>query len=517
MKKYKKAVGRTEKAIINISYNILSQVITLLLAFVSRTIFIQGFGVGYLGINGLFSDILNLLSMADLGFNTAMTYSFYKPLAERDYNKIAELISFYKKVYNTIALVIAIIGISLVPFLNQLVNLDYAVPNLKIYYVLSLSSVVVSYLCMYKTTILSADQKGYIITKIGIVTNSIKTVLQIISIILFKNYIIYLLIGTIVTIGNNIYASYIATKQYPYIKKSKNEITKTEKNNIFSNLGSVFLYKVSSVLLNATDNILISVIVGTAMVGYYSNYLMLQSKITVIISLFFTSMTAGIGNLIATEGKEKRYEIFQCEQSISFIVCGVVVPCYVLLADDFIYLWLGKSYQLGFEITCAIGLNMYLSCVLQPLWSYREATGLYKRTKWIMVICAVLNILGSILLGEKCGVFGIIIASGISRISTYVWYEPKLLFKEYFGVSARKYYIKIINNMLLIISIIVIGTGIGNIWIVNNWTEWIFKAIIIGGACLAGILVMYKNSDGFYLLQNKIKTVVKFKMMKNNK
>lgn len=509
MKSCKKVGGRTEKAILNISYNIFNQIITLLLAFVSRTVFIQGFGVGYLGINGLFSDILNLLSMADLGFNTAMTYSFYKPLAEKDHNKIAKLTSFYKKVYNTIALMISVIGMSLIPFLPRLVKLDYAVPNLTIYYLLSLSSVVVSYLCMYKTTILSADQKGYIITKVGIVTNTIKTILQIISIILFQNYIIYLLIGTVIAIGNNIYASYLAAKQYPYIIGNKGKISKEEKKSIFSNLGSVFLYKVSSVLLNATDNILISTIVGTAMVGYYSNYLMLQSKITVIISLFFTSMTAGIGNLIATEGEKKRYEIFQCEQSISFIICGVVVPCYVLLVDDFIYSWLGKSYQLGFGVTCAIGLNMYLSCVLQPLWSYREATGLYKKTKWVMVICAIFNIVGSILLGQKLGIFGIIIASGISRISTYVWYEPQLLFREYFGVSATKYYIRMMENMFLIICTITIGTFMSSFWNISGWWMWIIKALAVGCLSLIIVLGIYKNSDGVQMVQSKVSSLMK--------
>lgn len=121
-------------------------------------------------------------------------------------------------------------------------------------------------------------------------------------------------------------------------------------------------------------------------------------------------------NLIVTENSEKRFKVFKCEQSISCFICGIVVPCYILLADDFIRIWLGSEYQLGFAMSCAVGLNMYLSCVMQPLWSYREATGLYRKTKWIMVICAMINIGLSIILGKTIGVIGIILASAIARI-----------------------------------------------------------------------------------------------------
>lgn len=500
--------GRTQKAIKNIYYNIANQMITLILSFVSRTVFIWGFGVQFLGINGLFGDILSLLSMADLGFNTAMTYSYYKPLANKDYNKIAELTTFYKKVYHCIAITITVIGLCLLPFLPVLINLDNPVEHLNLYYLLSLSSVVVSYLCVYKTTVLMADQQGFLIAKVSMITNFIKTITQIISIILWKNYVIYLLIGTIVSIGNNIYASHIASKLYPFINNNQCSITKEEKKDIFNNLGSVFLYKISSVLLNATDNIIISMVTGTAMVGYYSNYLLLQTKITSIISLIFTSMTSSIGNLIVMEKEKKRYEIFNCEQSISFIICGIVVPCYTLLVNDFIAVWLGDKFKLDIIVVLAIGLNMYLTCVLQPLWSYREATGLYKRTKWVMVICACLNIILSVLLGYCFGLFGIIFASALSRILTYVWIEPFILFKEYFSKSASRYYFELIVNVILIITIITVTTYITSFILVQSFVSWLFKALLVGFISMFIVLIAYHKSDGVHILKSKIKNML---------
>lgn len=500
----KKDIGRTQKAAKNIGYNLINQIISLTLSFVARTVFIEGFGVGLLGINGLFGDILNLLSMADLGFNTAMTYSFYKPLAEKNYKKIAGLVTFYKKVYHTIAAAITVIGISLIPFLPKLINLDYEVPHINIYYLLSLATVVASYLCVYKTTILSADQKGYLLTRITIYTNLAKTIFQILSIIICKNYIIYLIIGTGFTIMNNVYASYVANKEYPYIRE-RIGIDNSEKREIFNNLQSVFLYKISSMLLNATDNILISTIIGTVIVGYYSNYLLLQTKIITIISLFFTSITASIGNLIVTEKSEKRYKVFQCEQSISYVICGIVIPCYVLLADDFVRIWLGNEFELGFVVTCAIGLNMYLSCVMQPLWSYREATGLYRKTKWIMVFCALINIILSVFLGRKIGIVGIIIASAISRISTYVWYEPKVLFKDYFEESEKIYYAQLVKNVLILIALIILGKQVERLFVVNSVIHWVEKAFLIGGISSMTMFLIYRNSEGIKYIEGKIR------------
>lgn len=500
--------GRTQKAARNVITSFINQGLTLILSLISRSVFIWGFGVGYLGINGLFGDILSLLSMADLGFNTAMVYSFYEPLAQKNYKKIAGLISFYRRVYHIIAIGITVVGLAIIPFLPKLIHLEYEVPYLNLYYLLSLSSVVASYLCVYRTSILYVDQKGYIVTRVTMLTNLAKTIFQIVSIMIWKNYTVYLAIGIGVTISNNVMASKLAQKEYPFLNE-QSTISQDEKSKIYSNIGSVFLYKVSSVLLNATDNILISAIVNTVAVGLYSNYLMLQTKITAFFSLFFTSMTASIGNLIATEAEERRYEVFTCEQSISFIFSGIVIPCYVLLADDFIHIWLGKEYMLGSLITCAIGFNMYLSCVLQPLWSYREATGLYRKTKWVMVICAVENIVLSIILGRIWGVFGIIVASGISRLTTYVWYEPRLLFRSYFNQSEYNYYWDLLKNSFLIIGVISIMMLIWHDVIVDNYLIWISKAVVTGLSAMIIVLLFYRKTDGFEILVSRVKKSVR--------
>lgn len=497
---------RTKKSFNNIIVGFLNQFISLLLSFITRTVFIRILGTELLGVNSLFSDILNLLSMADLGFNTAMAYSFYKPISENDTNKISALINFYRKIYNVIAISITIIGIALVPFLHLIINTDKPVPLLKIYYLFSLAGVVVSYLFVYKISIITADQKNYIVTSISIIINFIKTIIQMITLLIFKNYIFYLFVNLVAVFLNNYIISKKAVSLYPYISEKK-QLSLHEKKDIFKNMKSIFLYKISSLLLTATDNMLISTIVGTVFVGYYSNYLMISNKILAIIQIFFGSLTASIGNLVTKERAEKRYEIFKAAQSINFIICGIVVTSFSLLINDLIIIWLGKEFVFSNDVLLVITCNMYLACILQPLWTYREATGIYIKTKYVMLIAAILNLILSIILGNIMGLSGILIASIISRLVTYFWYEPLLLFKEYFSKSIWDYFLPLFLNVILVIFNIIIFSKLLYFIEATSWCSLFVKSII----CVLGtsiiFLLVYSRSDGFNIIINKVKNL----------
>ena len=342
-----------------------------------------------------------------------------------------------------------------------------------------------------------------------IIVSTIRTILQVVSILLWKSFIVYLVIGCVGAISTNLIASHIATKEYPYIKENST-LKKEDRKSIFQNIGSVFLYKLSTVLITATDNTLISIIVGTIAVGYYSNYLMLQNKIAMFYVIIFSSLTASIGNLIVSESEKKRYEVFECEQSISFIICSIIIPCYAILVNDFMRVWLGEPYMLSYWTVLAISLNMYLSCVLQPLWSFREATGLYRQTKWIMTICALLNLTLSVILGKLIGLTGIILATSISKLSTYIWYEPRLLFRTYFKKKSIGYYLDIAKNALLIATIILVGYLIGKQFVSTTWIYWIIKAICVGVLSFAVTFAVYYKTSGYKKIKEMIINVLPF-------
>lgn len=508
-----KESGRTTKAVRNVLWTYGNQFLMLILSFLSRTVFIWVFGVEYLGLNGIFTDILGMLSLTDLGLNSAMVYSFYDPLAKRDKRKIAALVQFYRKIYITIAIIVFLLGICLIPFLPYIVNIQHNIPYINIYFIFAVANISASYLFVYKTSVLTADQKNYIVVRIGMIVNMIKIIIQIVTMLIFADYIVYLLLDLCGNLISNAIASHQTQKTYPFLRE-KAILSYQEKNNIRKTIFSGMLYKISSVLLNATDNILISILVSTAAVGYYSNYLMIQTKATMFYSMAFTSITASIGNLMVQAAVEKRYQIFRIEQTISSIVCLIFIPCYLLLIDDFIMLWLGTGFVLNHMVVLAIGCNMYLSCILQPLWSYREATGLYRKTKYVMLVCAFANIILSIIFGMIWGIFGIIIASAIARLSTYVWYEPAILFKQYFQKDVQSYYIGLLREAVYIVVLIIISERIFIYFSVNSWLMWGVKATLCIGVFSIISLLLHCRQPGFYLLKDRC---CKFLVSKNDK
>lgn len=500
--------SRTANSIRNIIFSFGYQFITILLSFVNRSVFIFTLGVSYLGISGLFSDILTMLSLADLGFGVALTYSMYKPLADHDYNRLAGLTNLYRKVYRIIALAVTIIGLLLVPFLKYLINLKHPIPHITLYYLMYLANTVASYLVVYKTSIITADQKDYILNKYRSYFSVLQTLFMTIFLWLTHNYFIYLLVQVTFTYMQNFYCSYIAGKMYPFIN-DRVRMPLKEVKEIFKNLYSVFLYKISGVLLNATDNTIISIMIGTGMVGYYSNYSMITTRLTGLINTIFYSLTASLGNLVVKENPKRRYRVFLVMQSVSSIFSTTCVICLMLLTQDFIRIWLGKSYVLSSYTLCAILLNFYLGVILLPIWVYREATGLYQQTKYVMVITAIINLILSVFLAKKMGVTGVLLASAISRLVTYFWYEPVLLFKKYFAESSLVYFRHIGINIL--ITIFISGLEVMTIgkFVPNSWGMLIIKAIIIGVTSLSLVLVFYSRSGGFKLIVDRVKWLIK--------
>ena len=506
MKSVKK--NRTTQSVTNVIYGFINQFSTLILAFISRSVFIQVLSVDYLGINGLFTDVLQMLSLADLGFSVAMTYSFYKPLAEKDERKIAGLVHFYKKVYLLVALAVSIVGIAIMPFIKYIVKVEQDIPLLELYYFISLLNVVLSYLFVYKTTLLVADQKNYVIVRVSIITNLLKTIVQIIVLLLFRNYVIYLLIALISTFLNNFWASRKADKEYPFLKDKNSVLSEAEKKGIFSNLKSVFIVKISGMLLNATDNTFISVLVNTAAVGYYSNYLMINNKVTNILTTIFTSITASVGNVVATENEDKRYSVFQALQSASLILCGIIISSYLILINDLIYVWIGKKFMFDSITVIVIAFNLYFACVFQPLWSYREATGLYRRTKYVMLIAAIINLILSFVMGKEWGLKGILLASIIARVLTYVWYEPIILFREYFNKPVGKYYISLLGNVFLIFASAVGVSVLMRNFVIDDWIPLFIKAFIVGVINSLVFIVFYIRTEGSKIILDKFKFIV---------
>lgn len=492
--------SRTRKSLLNLEVTVFTQVANLLIKFINRTIFIRILGVEILGINGLYTNILTLLSMAELGLGNAVIYSMYKPLKNNDTKKISALITFYKKIYTVIIFVILIVGFSFLPFLNYIINVEVPIANFKLYYILFLFDTVVSYIFCYKQSIINADQKVYIIKIINFIVQVLQFIIQIAVLLLFKNYILYLIVQVFCTLLNNVLCSLLANKKYPYIKESV-ELSKKEKRDIFSNVKSLFMYKISGTILNNTDNIFISILIGTTMVGYYSNYFMVISALNGIIYLVFNSATASIGNLMADDDKDKQNEIFLQLNLLCFILTGICAIELFGIFNDFIKLWIGGEFILSNWVVYITIINLYIYNMQIPVWIYRDTTGLFKDAKSATIVLTAMNIILSYIFGKIFNLFGILFATAISRLLVTTWQQPFILYKKILNTSPKRFFInKIYYILVLAITLI-------PVYIFSNFFRATTYMLLTIKICGIGIIAIVC----FYLMLAKTKECLELK------
>lgn len=469
--------SRLQNSIRNLNFGVISQILISILKFASRSVFIYVLGEEFLGVNGLYTSILEVLSLTELGLSYVVTYSLYKPLAENDIEKLSALMTFYKTVYRYIALAVAIIGLSLVPFLNVLVKSDIDHFYLVLYYLMFLANAVCSYLLVYKSSIIDADQKQYLISKYTVIFKLLTTILQILCLLVFRNFTLYLAIQILMTIGNNYYVSHRADALYPFIRE-KRELPREEKKRIFADVRHMFAYRAGGSLLNGTDNLYISSMISTATVGLYDNYAMISMMITGYVNIVNSAIVSSIGNLNTSDDTRLKKEIFDV---ISMIFTWLATFCAVsllVLSNDFVGILAGERFVLPFATVVVIVVNFYLPVILQPIWNYRNTTGLFRETRNILLYAAGLNIVLSYVLGRIWGLTGILAATSVSRVLTSFWFEPYMLYKRIFQASCWEYFRRqLVHGGVIVLSAALITLPLRNVGI-NVYALFLIKMIL---------------------------------------
>lgn len=448
--------SRIYNSLKNFIFGFGNQIVISLLTFVARMVFIRQLGMEYLGINGLFSSILTVLSLAELGFGNIVVYSLYKPIAEQNHQEITSLIKFYKNIYLKIAAVIGAGGLMIVPILSKIVKTEQPVDNLTVYYLLFLANTVVSYLFVYKTSLIRADQKQYIISKYTMLVQIIITFTQIVSLYVLHDYIVYLILQILCTFLINYFLSVKADKIYPYIIEQGEKVSENSKAKIFDDVKAMFSYRIGGIILNSTDNIFISTMVNTMSVGIYSNYTLVISFINQFINMIYDSLYSSVGNLNSKEDKNKQKEIFNVLVLCFSWIASVCFVCIYVLINPFIITFFGLNSTFETFTVLAICINFYLPVILYPIWMYRNTTGLFKETKNILLYTAALNCILSFLLGRIFGITGILSATFIARGLTSFWFEPYILYKKGFDSNCKEYFINQIEYICIILVAIII-------------------------------------------------------------
>ena len=447
-------MSRTRYSIKNMKYVVAGQIAALLISFISRTVFTRVLSADYLGLNGLFSNILSIISLAELGFGSAIVFSMYKPLAEHDEDKIASLMVLYKHVYTIVGIVVLLAGISLSLFLDFFLKEIPNIPHITLIYLLFVINSSISYFYSYKRSLIIADQKRYIETIYKYSLYFALNIIQIIILLLTRSYILFLVIQIVFTLLENKLVSRKADHLYPFInKKNIRPLEENERKTIFKKVKAMMFHKIGTVVVNGTDNILISKYVGVVEVGIYSNYQLIINALNTIYSLLFDSLTASIGNLGVTESNEHKKYVFDVINFFGFWIYGFSSICLFILINPFIKLWLGENYNFNIVIVLIITINFYLTGMRKSVLVFRNALGLFWYDRYKPIIEALINLITSFLLVHHLGIAGVFIGTLISTLTVCFWVEPYILYKYGFEQRSIGYFIKyIVYTLILLIT-----------------------------------------------------------------
>lgn len=473
--------SRTKNSINNIKTGVIVQIINKLMVFVVRTVFIKMLNTDYLGVNGLFTNVLAILSFAELGIGTAIIFNMYRPVAENDKEKIKSLMQLYKKSYNLIGIIVFVLGLFVIPFMNFVIKeKPNIVENLILIYIMFLFNTSASYFFTYKKSIISAHQKQSVINNVDSIFYFIKSIVEIICLLLTRNFIIYLSVEILSTIVENIILSKIADKMYPYLKeKNIIQLSKEESGNIFKNVKSLIIYKFGGVIMNSTDNILISSLVSVGIVGFCSNYIMIINSIKSIITSALNGITASIGNLNVLGNTKQKESVFYQITFVNYIIYSFCAIAFIVLLNPFIRIWLGEKYILGIDVSIALALSFFIEGLRNPGYAYRTTLGLFQKGKATPYIGAITNIIFSIALCKLCGVSGIFFATCIAQLVSYSWIDPYLIHKYEFKTPVSKYFKKYIKYCLVFIFIAIVTLSVTYFVKSDGWIGLFLKAIIV--------------------------------------
>ncbi len=437
--------SRTSYAIKNASVGIISKLLLLVLGFVSRTVFIFQLGNAYLGVNGLYTEILSVLSFSELGFGSAMLFAMYKPVAENNEELIVKLLTYFKKIYRIIALVVAGAGIILLPFIPMLVTgADWLTRSeLQIYYLLFLSTSVIEYFVSYKFCYIEAMQKGYIQTTIDCVIQLCTHIIQIAILLVWKNFLVYLIVKTVVFAISRLCIIRYLNKKYPLLKiKSAEALDKSEKQSLFKNVKGLVVHKFAAVAVHSTDNIIISSLsdLGVVAVGLISNYNLLINSVRGFVTIVFQSFSSGFGNIVASGDVANYRKVFKTTNFLSFWVYGFCATAFYVLIPPFISLWIGNENLIDNASFSLIILLFYLQGQSNTYINARVAKGDFNMDKWWVFSQAIVNLIVSIIGVKLWGLVGVYIGTLASRMVVRIG-TPYSTYKKLYNESCCAYFL----------------------------------------------------------------------------
>jgi len=501
-------MGRVKSATRNIAFGYIGQVATMIMSFVLRKIFIMHLSETLLGINSTYTNILSILNMAELGIGTALNFSLYGPVSRGEKEKIKSYMQMYKKAYYCIALVVAVMGTALAPFLKYLVKKPDGVllRDLTLYYFIFLFNTVSSYFVAYKYSLVNAEQKNYVQTNILTITKVITVFFQIIVIIVTRNFYLFLITDAVIQLLQKIFVSRYLNKMYPYLtEKDITPLSKEESDTVWKKTKALVFHKVGDVARLQTDALIISSFIEVKMAGFVDNYNMVISSVSNFVNIIFNSVISSFGNLIATESKEKQYEMFKVYRFFASWVYGYSCVGFMVLLTPLIRIMYGDYWALAPMVIYCILIDYYFKGDRIVLSNYKTAAGVFEQDKYLALIQGAVNLVISIALVQtSLGLAGIYIGTIVSGLIANIT-KPIIIYRACFDMSAKSYFVDTCKYLASLVFVLVVCNAISIRLLADlNIFTFLVMAVIITVVFNGVYFILYGRTTEFKYVLGKV-------------
>lgn len=464
-------INRTKAASLNAATTLITQLISLILKFGVQTVFIHQLGQNYLGLNGLFSNVVSFLSFADLGIGTAITVSLYRPIANDDYTQLKSLLLIYRKVYLVIACLMTIVGLFIAPFIFNVINDSvFSRTQISIWFVLYFGSTIATYLVAWKRSFLMAAQHGYLNSLNDFIFKSVQQILQILVVLIFHSFLLFLIIQVIAAFAGNYQLSHMANGKFPQVFENINlarssQVAKKTIREIKKNVVGAISSKIGTIIVFGTDNVILSAFIGLTAVAKYSNYMLIIQSLNSIFSQALGATVASIGNLHATTSSKKQEDIL-----LKMLYANTIINLFVIVGlgvavTDFIRIWAGSGYVLSMNITFFLLLNFLINQFRFTSQNFISGLGLYWPLRWKSIIEALVNLACSLffVIFLKVGILGVVLGTLISNVMINIVWEPYIVYYHGLKLPIRKYFIKYFCYLIYAVIALIFSLGISKI------------------------------------------------------
>lgn len=502
---------RTKKTFLNTVVGLTSALITTILSFFLNRVFLLKLGLDYLGLNGIFSNALGMLSFTELGIGLAISYELYEPLAQNDEKRISALMNLYKKAYYIIAGVTFVFGILVgISICATAKTAEISFAARLLYFILFLGNNCCTYLLSYKRTLLEADQKSYIISTISSCCNVIATIAKIILLYCFSSYILYILISIVQTLSINIIASIYIDEHYSYLKSTKEKLDRHSYKKLLLEVKSRIIIKLCNVLVTSTDQIIIGSIISVAFAGLFQNYSLIISQLNVFISQIGNAITPALGNYVAVESKKKLGEIISEIEFFHHCIATFCFVCFCTVVTPFIRLWLG-DYLLPFVVPFLLMCDFYITLIRDVHWKVNNMTIGFNKNKrvYFHAARAVANLIVSFVGAYMLGISGVVLGTVISSLLIWIA-EVVYTYKIVLNENLHKYFSRQIGYISQLMIVFMISFVIINLFAIESLLiNVILNGLISTVTVIVSLVILNINNPNLNKIINRIKMVIK--------